>query len=97
MPISRIAPKVTAAPPGSPSSSWKSAPSKSTSPFGPTMPPVPKISRCSAAPPMTANHRKVIIAGTSRTPHTNSRTVRPFDTRAMKMPTKGAHEIHQPQ
>ncbi len=35
--------------------------------------------------------------GTMRTPMTNWRTVRPLLTRAMKTPTKGAHEIHQPQ
>ena len=35
--------------------------------------------------------------GTSRTPATNSRIVRPLEMRAMKTPTKGAQEIHQPQ
>ena len=40
---------------------------------------------------------KVTVVGTSSTPATNSRTVRPREIRAMKTPTKGAQEIHQPQ
>ena len=40
---------------------------------------------------------KVKPSGTSSTPTTNSRIVRPRDTRAMNMPTKGDQAIHQPQ
>ena len=41
--------------------------------------------------------KKVKTVGTSNTPSTNSRTVRPREMRAMNMPTNGDHEIHQPQ
>ncbi len=47
--------------------------------------------------PKTVIHRKVNSTGTSRTPVTNSRMVRPREIRAMNMPTKGDQEIHQPQ
>ena len=48
-------------------------------------------------PPSTANQMNPTMEGTSSTPVMNSRTVRPREMRAMKMPTKGAQEIHQPQ
>ena len=51
----------------------------------------------SAVPPMIVNHRNVRAVGTSSTPVMNSRTVRPLEMRAMKTPTKGDQEIHQPQ
>ena len=35
--------------------------------------------------------------GTSSTPMMNSRIVRPRETRAMNIPTKGDHEIHHAQ
>ncbi len=47
--------------------------------------------------PNTVNHRDPISVGASRTPKTNSRTVRPREMRAMNMPTNGAQLIHQPQ
>ena len=40
---------------------------------------------------------KLTPLGMSSTPTTNSRTVRPLEMRAMKVPTKGAHEIHHAQ
>ena len=46
---------------------------------------------------MIENHRKVTSVGTASTPATNSRTVRPFEMRAMKIPTNGDQLIHQPQ
>src|SRR5699024_12569868 len=50
-----------------------------------------------ALPPSTENHRKVTSVGTSNTPETNSRTVRPREIRAMNTPTNGDQEIHQTQ
>ena len=55
------------------------------------------ISSESAEPPKTEIQKKVIKVGTSNTPSTNSLTVRPFDTRAMNIPTKGDQAIHQAQ
>ena len=65
----------------------------------PTIPPrsVPPSWRSIAAPPKTANQTKLTPLGIRSTPMTNSRTVRPFEMRAMKVPTKGAHEIHHAQ
>jgi len=50
-----------------------------------------------AVPPRIENHKKVTSVGTRRTPATNSRIVLPREMRAMKTPTNGAHDIHQPQ
>src|SRR5690606_18821923 len=61
------------------------------------MPPSPNISMLSALLPETVIHRNVTIVGTNRTPLTNPRTLRPYEMRAMNMPTNGDHEIHQPQ
>ena len=55
------------------------------------------ISSPKADPPKTDIQKKVIRVGTKSTPRTNSRTVRPFETRAMNMPTKGDQAIHQAQ
>src|SRR6056297_55904 len=60
-------------------------------------PPPPKISMCSAVPPSAENHRKLPRLGTSSAVRMNSRTVRPFEMRATKMPTNGDQEIHQLQ
>ncbi|KKL91131.1 hypothetical protein LCGC14_1897740, partial [marine sediment metagenome] len=40
---------------------------------------------------------QMINEGISKTQMINSRTVRPRETRAMNMPTKGAQEIHHAQ
>jgi hypothetical protein len=61
------------------------------------MPPPPNISTNSAELPNTVSQTKVSSEGTSMTYRTNSRIVRPREIRAMKVPTNGAHEIHQPQ
>ena len=50
-----------------------------------------------AAPPKIANHTSETRLGTSSTPVTNWRMVRPRLMRAMNIPTKGVHEIHQAQ
>src|SRR5690606_36917803 len=50
-----------------------------------------------AVVPDTANQRKLTKVGKSITPIRNSRIVLPLDTRAMKIPTNGDHEIHQAQ
>ena len=50
-----------------------------------------------AAPPNTANHTSDTTLGTSSTPVTNCRIVRPREIRAMNMPTKGVQEIHHAQ
>jgi len=47
--------------------------------------------------PNTVIHRNVNTVGTISTAMTNSRIVRPRETRAMNMPTNGDHAIHQPQ
>ena len=91
------APIVSTIVPGRCWNSWKSAPCRSTLPAASVIEPGVSISSLSAEPPSTANHRMPRRVGTISTPMTNWRTVRPRLTRAMKMPTKGAHEIHQPQ
>ncbi|CPM32868.1 Uncharacterised protein [Bordetella pertussis] len=50
-----------------------------------------------AASPNTVIQNRVKPAGTSNTPPTNWRMVRPREIRAMNRPTKGDHAIHQPQ
>ena len=50
-----------------------------------------------ATSPKTVNQMKLKPAGANRTPSRNCRMVRPREMRAMNMPTKGDHEIHQPQ
>src|SRR5699024_3824661 len=48
-------------------------------------------------PPNALNHRKVTAAGRISTHKINSFMVRPLDILAIKVPTKGDQEIHQPQ
>ena len=62
-----------------------------------TMGAAPLRSSEMAVLPNTVIHRKVNSTGTSSTPVMNSRMVRPREMRAINMPTKGDHEIHQPQ
>ena len=50
-----------------------------------------------AVSPNTVIHSTQASEGTISTETMNSRTVRPRDTRAMNMPTKGDHEIHHAQ
>ena len=50
-----------------------------------------------AVPPMTTNQIMLTRVGTISTHTTNCRIVRPREMRAMKMPTKGAQDIHQAQ
>ena len=47
--------------------------------------------------PKAVNHSILIIVGTPNTAITNSRIERPFEIRAMKIPTNGDQLIHQPQ
>ena len=47
--------------------------------------------------PKAVIHSRLKAVGTSSTPMTNSRMVRPREMRAMNMPTKGDQEIHQAQ
>jgi len=47
--------------------------------------------------PNVVSHKNVKPVGTNNTVSTNSRTVRPRDIRAIKVPTKGDHEIHHAQ
>ena len=58
---------------------------------------VPSICSLIADPPKTANQTRLTALGTSSTPVTNCRMVRPLEIRAMNMPTKGVQEIHQAQ
>ena len=55
------------------------------------------VSRKIAVPPRMPNQTMQTRVGTSSTPAMNSRTVRPREMRAMKMPTNGVQDIHQPQ
>src|SRR5690625_3333358 len=50
-----------------------------------------------AVSPKTVIHKKVKPVGKSVTPKINSRMLRPRDTRAINIPTKGDHDNHQPQ
>src|SRR5699024_4877516 len=59
--------------------------------------PLPNHWRNSPLPPQIENQIMPARVGTSSTPATNSRTVRPLEMRAMNTPTKGAQAIHQPQ
>ena len=47
-----------------------------------------------AVPPKAPIHKILTIVGTMMTQKTNSRTVRPRETRAINMPTNGDQEIH---
>ena len=58
---------------------------------------VPFFCRSMAAPPKMQNHTRLTRLGTSSTPVTNWRMVRPREMRAMNMPTNGVHESHQAQ
>src|SRR5690606_35430890 len=55
------------------------------------------ISRLSAVPPNTENHMKPASVGATTVPITNSRMVRPRETRAMNRPTKGDQLTPQAQ
>ena len=63
----------------------------------------PRLLTCSqrimwmAVSPNTVIHNRVKAVGTSSTPATNSRMVRPREMRAMNRPTKGDQASHQPQ
>src|SRR5690625_3570113 len=59
--------------------------------------PSPNHWRNRPLPPQTENQNMPTTVGTSSTPATNWRTVRPLEMRAMKTPTNGAQAIHQPQ
>ena len=50
-----------------------------------------------AVPPNAPIHKIDTSVGITMTQNTNSRMVRPFETRAINMPTKGDQEIHQAQ
>lgn len=50
-----------------------------------------------APPPKIANHKTETTDGTSSTPVTNWRIVRPLEIRAMNMPTNGDQLIHHAQ
>lgn len=54
-------------------------------------------SKAIPVPPKTVNQNAQKSDGTSNTPNTNCRTVRPLEILAMKVPTKGAQAIHQAQ
>src|SRR5699024_6832569 len=57
----------------------------------------PVSCRCRPAPPMIANHTQLPREGTITAPATNSRIVRPRETRARKVTTCSALEAHQAQ
>lgn len=57
----------------------------------------PLFCRSIAVVPKAENQIAPSSVGATSTPETNSLIVLPFDTRAMNILTKGAHEIHQAQ
>src|SRR5690606_24189670 len=57
----------------------------------------PSIKPSIVVPPNAENHKNVTIAGRKRTPKINSRMVLPLEILAIKVPTKGDHDAHQPQ
>ena len=67
-----------------------------SSPPAPAMS-VPFCCRLIAAPPKMQNHTTLIRLGTSSTPVTNWRMVRPREMRAMNMPTNGVQDSHHAQ
>src|SRR5690625_3502996 len=56
-----------------------------------------KNSKLIAEPPNTVNQNAPKIDGTNNTPTTNSLIVLPLETRAINVPTNGAHAIHHAQ
>lgn len=78
------------------SSNWNSAPVLSTPPSASTMSPTVRC-RSIPAPPKMTNHTRLTVVGTSSTPVTNCRMVRPRLMRAMNMPTNGVHDTHHAQ
>ncbi|MNV60922.1 hypothetical protein D3C71_1534070 [compost metagenome] len=83
--------------PGRYSRKWNRAVDRSACTASEMAPPAMPRSRPMAELPKTVIHRKVKAVGTSSTPMTNSRTVRPREMRAMNMPTNGDQAIHQAQ
>lgn len=67
------------------------------SPIAFQIPPSEKISRLIPDPPKIVNHSAQNSVGTAKTPKMNSRTVRPLETRAINVPTKGDQAIHHAQ
>ena len=59
--------------------------------------PSPVLNWAIAVLPNAVNQMMPIVTGANRTTAKYSRTVRPFEMRAMNMPTKGDQEIHQAQ
>src|SRR5699024_9860643 len=58
---------------------------------------VPLCCTLVAVVPIVANQIEQITVGTTNTPRINSRIVLFRDTRAINIPTNGAHEIHHAQ
>jgi hypothetical protein len=56
---------------------------------------VPARSRLIAVPPNAVNHAKNTTLGTTSTPTTNSRIVRPREIRARNTPTNAAQDSHR--
>ena len=50
-----------------------------------------------AVPPKTQNHTSDTVVGTTITPITNSRMLRPLLIFARNMPTNGVHDTHHAQ
>ena len=62
-----------------------------------TSPPGPSSWRCNAVAPKTMSQKNPIITGKSNVPAMYSLIVLPLEILAMNIPTKGPHDIHQPQ
>src|SRR5690625_2378532 len=58
---------------------------------------IPFCSKCNAEPPNTEKKISVTSVGANKTPAMNCLMVRPLETRAINIPTNGAHEIHHAQ
>jgi hypothetical protein len=76
---------------------WNKATERSALTAAASAPWATVVSMNIAVLPNTVIQKKVKPAGMNSTATMNSRTVRPREMRAMNMPTKGDHEIHQAQ
>src|SRR5690606_22527126 len=80
-----------------PSGIWSNTPNKSCS-VGKSTSPSSFVKYVSiAVVPNVANQKILTSVGAKITPIKNSRIVRPFEIRAIKIPTNGDHDIHHAQ
>ncbi len=88
---------ITTTPATAASGKWSSSPNSWASWLAWPARSVPPRCTSMAVPPRMANQIRLTTLGTTMTPPTNWRMVRPRLIRAMNIPTNGVHEIHQAQ